>query len=227
MAPAWLAGLGEADLEVSFAGAPELADQPRASILLAMNIRQPLPSAFTTAEFERLLQAGGFGDTRVELRRGMIVKANPQRMPHATVKWALTKSIEAALARAGLRWRAYNEVSVDFAEGFEPLPDIVVWEPAAVPSALKGSMPANAVRLIVEVSDTTLADDIGEKLEDYATAGLAEYWIADVNGRRILRHAGPGGGTYARREPAGFGEAVASLVYPSIVIDTAELASLS
>ena len=189
-----------------------------------MNFAHRVPSTFTNAEFERLVRSGGFGRARVELRRGMIVKINPQYVPHAKAKRLLTKAIEAGLLTAALSWTVDQEVSVVFADAFSPLPDIVVWDPAAAPADLDGPVPASAVRLIVEVADSSLSDDLGEKLEDYATAGLSEYWVADVRGRQILQHSGPGNGTYARREPARFGEIIASRTYPELRVDTAALA---
>lgn len=188
-----------------------------------MTVLQRTPRPFTNAEFEKLVRAGGFGDVRVELRRGAIVKMSPQYVPHAAVKTALAKALETALTSAGLEWEVYQEVSVSFGSGFEPLPDIVVWDPSAAPAKLEGPVPAEAVKLIVEIAETTLADDLGEKLEDYARGNLPEYWVADVKGRLILRHAGPQENGYARREPSRFGETASSLVYPSVAVDTAKL----
>lgn len=179
---------------------------------------------FSNAEFERLARSGGFGDARVELRRGMIAEMSPQFAQHARAKMKLLAALTEAVGAAGLPWEVWTEVSVAFSDGFEPMPDIVVWDPALAPANLDGPIPAAAIKLIVEVSDTTLADDLGEKLEDYARNGLPEYWVADVKGRLILRHADAGATSYARREPARFGEFIPSIVTPSVVADTAALA---
>lgn len=179
---------------------------------------------FSNAEFERMARSGGFGDARVELRRGMIAEMSPQFASPARVKMKLLAALSQAATSADLPWEVWSEVSVAFADGFEPMPDIVVWDPALAPADLDGPIPAAAVKLIVEVSDTTLADDLGDKLEDYAKGGLREYWVADVKGRLVLRNAGASAGTYARREPARFGEAIGSIETPSLVAETASLA---
>jgi len=189
-----------------------------------MNVRQPLPASFSNTEFDRILRSGAFGNARVELRRGMILKMNAQHIAHGDAKWLLARAIEDGLVAAGLPLIVRTEISVSFGEGFEPLPDIVVCDPTLLPADRKRPIPGLAVRLVAEVADTTLSDDLGEKLEDYANAGLAEYWVVDVNGRIILRHAGPTANTYARREPARFGETFSSLAYPTLRIDTAALA---
>lgn len=174
---------------------------------------------FSNAEFERMAHAGCLGGARVELRRGLIVEMSPQFVPHARVKMKLVAALEAAVQAAGLTWEVWSEVSVAFADGFEPMPDIVVWNPAEAPIDLDGPIPAPSVKLVVEVSDSTLGDDLGEKLEEYAASGLPEYWVADVKGRLILRHADISGRTYARREPATFDGAIKSLITPTLEID--------
>lgn len=187
-----------------------------------MNAPHRAPSTFTTAEFNKLVESGGFGRARVELRRGLILKMNAAHIPHGTIKENLAEAIKAGLRNAGLTWRAFQEVSVDFKDGFAPLPDIVVWDPM---TAEKGPIPASAVKLIVEVSDSSLADDLGEKLEDYARAGLLEYWVADVKGRTIFRHTVPTAAGYANREAIPFGAKITSLAYPTLEVDTSDLAS--
>lgn len=188
-----------------------------------MNISHRQPSTFTSAEFERLVRSGGFGDARVELRRGMIVKMNPQFAKHARAKRLLAKAIEAALGAVAPDWIVDQEISVAFGGDFRPMPDIVVWDPRAVPSDFDGPIPAKAIKLIVEVSDSTLSDDVGEKLEDYAAAGVAEYWVVDVKGRQILQHVGPTGGTYAERVPFAFGATIVSRAHPALRVDTTSL----
>lgn len=188
-----------------------------------MNAPHPTLKTFTNAEFQRLARSGGLGDMRVELRRGMIATMSPQHVPHGRVKRLLAKAIETALNGAGLNWILDQEVSVDFGDGFEPMPDIVVWNPAEAPADLDGPIPAAAVKLIVEVSDASLADDLGEKLEDYAKGGLAEYWVADVKGRLILRHSGASATGYAKREPLRFGEAAPLLTVAGVNTDTSAL----
>lgn len=188
-----------------------------------MNAPHRALATFTNAQFERLVRSGGFGDMRVELRRGMIVKMSPQYYQHANVKAELTFALATAIKTASLNWKVLNEASVAFGNGFEPMPDIVVFDPATVPSDLDGPVPADAVKLIVEVSDSSLGDDLGEKLEDYAAGTLSEYWVADVQGRLVLRHAGPQAGGYAKREPARFGETIAALTHAALRIDTSAL----
>jgi len=47
------------------------------------------------------------------------------------------------------------------------------------------------VVLLIEVSDTTVAYDIGGKALLYAQAGIRDYWVVLVNEAAIVRHRGP------------------------------------
>lgn len=57
--------------------------------------------------------------------------------------------------------------------------------------------------LVIEVSDTTLRWDIGQKAARYALGGVREYWVIDVEGRQVFVHRLGQDGTYG--EPMVFG----------------------
>jgi Uma2 family endonuclease len=49
---------------------------------------------------------------------------------------------------------------------------------------------------VVEIADTSLAFDLTIKSALYARAGIVEYWVLDVPGRRLIVHREPQGGQY-------------------------------
>lgn len=161
---------------------------------------------------------GAFRGMRVELRRGMILKMSPQHIPHAQLKADLQYALKAAIDKLGLPWKVLAEATVSYRGGFEPMPDIVVVDLAVLPE--DGPIPPAAVRLIVEVADTSLADDMGEKREDYARGGLAEYWVADVAAKAIIRHAGSDlqNARFKQQEaPLAIDQPIAMLTRPAVV----------
>jgi Uma2 family endonuclease len=52
------------------------------------------------------------------------------------------------------------------------------------------------VRLLVEVSDTTLRFDRGKKLKAYARFGIPDYWILNLRERRLEVYRDPAGPEY-------------------------------
>lgn len=179
-------------------------------------------AVFTSEEFETLVAKGAFaGLGRFELREGIIYRMNAQHAPHARAKMELAMALRAAFTAAP-DYEVVIEGSVRFEGGFSPEPDILVWRVGEAPKAF----PGDRVCLIVEVSDSTLADDLGAKRDLYARAGLPEYWVADLNARVIHQFADPVEGAYRKAAQAVFGAKVASLSKPALVSDTAGLARL-
>jgi hypothetical protein len=68
-----------------------------------------------------------------------------------------------------------------------PDPDLAVVDGAPTPH---GPIPDRAL-LVVEISETTLVTDLGEKANLYASAQIADYWVMDIPHRCIVVHRKP------------------------------------
>jgi len=90
----------------------------------------------------------------------------------------------------------------------EPQPDIALLRPQPDFYAAATPTPAD-VLLLVEVADTTLRTDLGRKARIYASGGVSEYWVVDLNNRVLYVHRSPARGTYDVRQVLGPGERVA------------------
>lgn len=167
-----------------------------------------------------MARRGAFDDLRVELRGGMIVKMSPKHIPHALVQEDLIFALKLTIQSAGLPWRVATETSVAFGEGFDPMPDIVVYDLSMIADQ-QGAIDPAAVKLIVEVADTSLDDDMEEKRDDYARFGLTEYWVADVNAKLVHMHAEPRNGVFAKTDRKTLSESLAMLTRPGIVVQIA------
>ncbi len=95
----------------------------------------------------------------------------------------------------------------------QPEPDIAVLAKTA-PEYPRANPPASDVRLVIEVSDSTLAFDLGPKARRYARAGIPEYWVFDIAGRRLIVHRSPQAGGYSVITAYAEGERVAPLAVP-------------
>ena len=82
--------------------------------------------------------------------------------------------------------------------GNEPQPDVMLlrWRD----DFYEGGHPRPAdVLLLIEVSDTTVDYDRGDKLSSYAAAGIPEVWIVNRPDHRIEAYANPGRRRIRRR----------------------------
>ena len=75
------------------------------------------------------------------------------------------------------------------------------------------------VLLLIEVADTTVEYDRGDKLSAYARAGISEVWIVVRKERRIEAYTEPSGGGYANVRRVGRGQSIAPKAFPDVVLE--------
>lgn len=81
------------------------------------------------------------------------------------------------------------------------------------------------VLLLIEVAESSLAYDRGEKADLYATAGVQDYWIVNLNDLCIEVHRNPQGGKYRATETYQVGRAISPLAFPAATLDVAQVLS--
>lgn len=144
---------------------------------------------FTVDEFHRMIDAGVFVEGgRVELLEGWIIPKMTHNPPHDG-----TIGLCDALMRAALSpgWYLRIQLAITTADS-EPEPDLVVAAGTARAYLTRHPGPPD-IGLVIEVSDSTLAKDRGDKLRIYARAGLVCYWIVNLVNRRVEVYTDPTG----------------------------------
>jgi Uma2 family endonuclease len=150
---------------------------------------EPVPPYWTLDEYHRAIDAGVFGDRRIQLLHGELVEMPPMNDPHIGAVRYL-----AGVFYGQLGWqRTASQTPIILPSDGEPEPDVAVFEPGA---PLKPHV--DQVQLVIEVSQATRRRDLGSKLEDYLRDGLRELWIIDLveqcalvyrHGELVARHA--------------------------------------
>jgi Uma2 family endonuclease len=92
-------------------------------------------------------------------------------------------------SRDEIRVRAQNSIGLPALQS-APEPDLVWVRQREYAS---GRPTAQDVLLIVEVADSSLAYDRGEKAALYARAGIADYWVVNIPDRAIEVRRNPAG----------------------------------
>ncbi len=149
----------------------------------------PSKRLWTRAEYHRAAELGLFGPTeRLELLEGeVITKVSPQSDPHAS---GITLSAEVLRTAFGVGFHVREEKPLVLSDLSEPEPDIVVVRGSARNNP-RHPTPANAV-LVMEVAESTIRFDQGEKATTYARAGIADYWILNLRQRQLEVRRDPG-----------------------------------
>ncbi len=184
----------------------------------------PRPLRWTVAMFHTVNATGAFAGRRPMLIRGVILEQGPMNEPHAT---ALEKTMERLRLAFGTGWRVRGQLPLVFGLEIDPMPDVAILPGDSLNPTR--AHPTTAA-LVVEVSDTTLTIDMTEKAELYATAGIPEYWVLDINAQQLHVYRNPaplptglGATAYQSRNALGPTDTVSPLAAPNSTIRVADL----
>jgi len=147
---------------------------------------------FTVEEYHRMAETGILGpDERIELVRGVIREMSPKNWAHVIATRSVFLQLESALrGRASVYFAA--PLTADRIDS-EPEPDVLV---CSNPDELAYRSPRTKPLLVIEVADSSLEYDIGEKATLYAEAGVPEYWVVNLVGRSLVTFRKPLNGAY-------------------------------
>lgn len=174
------------------------------------------PFEFDADIYEDLARAGAFEKAgRIELLEGVIFRLSPHAIPHMRAKSEIVFRLRDALLASAPNLRVDFEGSVRISRTSVPAPDIIVWDGLATTGFVDGA----AVRLLVEVADTTLARDLVRKARLYAIAKVPEYWVVDVNGGIVHRFSNSDGENYQDRAVFRCRERIESVTVAGVAID--------
>jgi Uma2 family endonuclease len=195
-------------MPVELAPAVELPVPPRSPIIY------PPRKRWTRAEREIIEATGLWDRDRLELIEGELIVKMSKKRPHTVVYTAVLEWLAGVFGMKHLNPEAPIDVAPEDNPTSEPEPDIAVLAKAG-PEYMGSNPPASDIRLAIEVSDSTLAFDLGPKARLYARAGIPEYWVFDIGGRRLIVHRHPHAGGYSVVTAYAEGESVTPLALPA------------
>jgi len=167
---------------------------------------------FTVEEFHRMGEAGIFQeDDRLELIEGELVRMSPVGSRHAACVKRLVDLFLPLQAGRKVLLGVQDPVRLDDRTEVYPDVSLLRWRSDYYASGHPGP---EAVLLVVEVSETSLAYDREVKVPLYARAGVPEVWVVDVEGQALWVHRLPEGEAYREVWRLEAGEEVAPEAFP-------------
>jgi Uma2 family endonuclease len=184
----------------------------------------PQPYRWTLQGYRQLGRTGLFHDTKTMLINGEILTIGRHSPAHDT---ALTLTFEYLWAACPTGHHVRNQMALDVVTRNDPSPDLAVVQGSIRDYATRQ---ATTAVLIVEVADSSLFLDSTTKAELYATAGVPEYWVVDLEHLQLLVFrdpvplpAGLGATAYRSHFTLGPDETVSPIVAPAAVVKVADL----
>ena len=171
----------------------------------------------TLADYDRMVESGIFdgpNHRRVELIHGELREMSPIGSRHDAVVQKLARWSISHLSEDVAGVRIQGAIGIPEFDSV-PQPDIAwlapeeYWEERPQP---------RDVYLIIEVAESSLVYDRGEKAELYAAAGIAEYWIVDIPEQCVEVYRQPQQGRYRSLQTFNKGETINPLQFPNVVL---------
>jgi Uma2 family endonuclease len=173
----------------------------------------------TRAECATLEFSGMWDQQRLELVQGELISKMGKKRPHVNALVA----VQAWLVRTFgqpfvnpcnfVNPDAPIDVAPEDNPTNEPEPDLVVLTKPSREFQVAIPRPGD-LRLVIEISGSTLGFDLTTRAELYARAGIVEYWVVDVAARRLVGHRDPREGLYHSVTAYGEEETVTPLASP-------------
>ena len=181
----------------------------------------PPHKLWTRAECELLERAGVLELERFELIAGELILKMGKNHPHMLSLLLLMSWLQGVFGNLFVVPEASIDLHPEDNPTSEPEPDVIVLNRSMRELSAR-PRPAD-LRLVAEVADTTLSFDLAVKARLYARAGIVEYWVLDLRGRRLISHRRPEGGRYLDVVAYSEEELVSTLGVPAVSIRVGEL----
>ncbi|WKN44551.1 Uma2 family endonuclease [Tunicatimonas pelagia] len=153
---------------------------------------------FDVDTYHRMIEAGILTERdrqsplRVELIHGEIIQMSPIGILHIAIVDRISNLITRLIGEQAIV-RVQSPIVIP--DHSEPESDITLLKPSDDFYATQPAQPED-VFLMIEVADTTWNRDYEIKRPLYATAGVPELWLVNVNKHEIEVHRNPVPGTY-------------------------------
>jgi Uma2 family endonuclease len=175
---------------------------------------------FSVDEYEQMIEHGILTENaRVELIRGEIIEKMAIGDPHAACVKRLNRLFSTFLGNRALVSVQDPIRLIDS----EPEPDVALLLPRD-DYYLSGKPRAPDILLVIEVSDSSLEYDREVKLPMYAEAGIAEFWIVNLEDHCLEVYRQPvSGGVYTELTVLRRGEEVEIVALPGSTLAVDEI----
>lgn len=132
-------------------------------------------------DYHLMIKSGVLNNRSVELIEGEIIEVSPESPLHRFTNDSIAEYLRGILKGKA---KVFESHPITL-ENSEPQPDIAV---VRLPNSnyLSRHPYPEDIYWLIEISNTTLEDDLNQKKNIYASAGINEYWVVDLKNTELI-----------------------------------------
>jgi Uma2 family endonuclease len=182
----------------------------------AANVRHKL----SVSDYYRMGDAGILHeDSRVELIEGELIDMSPIGSHHAGIVTRISHLLNKKISDQAI---VSVQNPVRLSDWSEPQPDIMLLKPRSDYYYDSHPKPSD-VLVLIEVADSSIDYDRKTKLPLYARSGIQEFWIIDLNAKRLERYTQPNDTGYGQCETLDKSATAVPAGLPDVAIDLGQI----
>lgn len=182
-------------------------------------VMQLVRHKFTVEQYHQMAANGILSPSdRLELINGEIIEMSPIGIRHAS---CVRRAINLLARKLGDLAIVDAQDPVKLNDSSEPQPDIALLRPRPDFYATAHPQPQD-ILLLIEVADTTIATDRAVKVPLYASNGVPELWLIDLNNQTVEVYYEPIGDRYRYTYQFQAGATIYLQSFPNIGFDVNE-----
>ena len=168
-------------------------------------------------DYHLMIKSGILNNRSVELLEGEIIEVSPESPLHRFTNDSIAEYLRKQLQGNAKVFEAHP-ITLD---NSEPEPDISIVRLPNTNYLYRHPYPED-IYWLIEVSSTTLQDDLNLKKKIYAKAGINEYWVVDLKNTKLIVFREPSGDDYKTKISLNEG-IVYPLTFPNIKIEVKKI----
>jgi Uma2 family endonuclease len=172
-------------------------------------------------DYHLMIESGVLNNRSVELIEGEIVQVSPESPLHRFTNDSVAEYLRKLLQDQAKIFEAHPITL----KNSEPEPDIAVVHLPDTNYLNRHPYPED-IYWLIEISHTTLEDDLNRKKRVYASAGINEYWIIDLKNTELIVFRQPSNNDYQSKDTFNEGE-INIVAFPNIKVAVGALLKLS
>ena len=170
-------------------------------------------------DYHLMIKSGVLNNRVCELIEGEIIEVSPESPLHRFTNDSVAEYLREQFAGLAKIFESHP-ITLD---NSEPEPDIAIVRLPNTNYLNRHPYPED-IYWLIEISNTTLEDDLNRKKRIYANAGINEYWIIDLKNTELIVFREPSQNDYKTRVTFNNG-AIAPVFFPNIQLNVERMLS--